>query len=57
MNSSSNLLVVGCNRTSRETRRKAFEKEQGKLFGRVPKESESGRACRSVWGVALHRSR
>src|SRR5712692_3669075 len=38
---------VGCNRTSRETCRNKFKKEESKLFGRVAKESESERAYRS----------
>ena len=33
-------------RTSRETCRNKFKKEESKLFGRVAKESESERACR-----------
>src|SRR5438445_7761341 len=40
---------VGCNRTSRETCRNKFKKEESKLFGSVAKESESERACRSIW--------
>src|SRR5882762_2088867 len=40
---------VGCNRTSRETCRNKLKKEESKLFGRVAKESESERACRSIW--------
>src|SRR5258705_3439096 len=48
---------VGCNRTSRKTCRKDFKKEQRAVFGRDAKESESGRACRSIWSIALYRSR
>jgi len=38
------MLVLGCNGTSRETCRNKFKKEKSKPFGRVAKESESGRA-------------
>src|SRR5437588_5909093 len=38
---------VGCNRTSRETCRHKFKKQGSKVVGRVAKESESERACRS----------
>src|SRR5207244_12289708 len=48
---------VGCNRTSRETCRNKFKKEKSNPFGRVAKESESERACRSIRSVALYRSR
>src|SRR5260221_3956750 len=48
---------IGCNRTSRKTCRKQFKKQGSKLVGRFAKESESGRACGSIWSVALYRSR
>src|ERR1700704_7078510 len=48
---------VGCNRTSRKTCRKEFKKERRAVFGRDAKESESGSARGSIWGIALHRSR
>src|SRR2546430_8556177 len=48
---------VGCNRTSRKTCRKEFKKERRTLFGRDTKKSESGRSRRSIWGIALYRSR
>src|SRR6266852_3228998 len=48
---------VGCNRTSRKTCCQKPKKEKSKLFGRVAKRSESGRACRSIRSVALYRSR
>jgi hypothetical protein len=43
MNGSSNILVLG---VTRETYRNKFKKEESTLFGRVAKESESGRAGR-----------
>src|SRR6266478_8984942 len=45
---------VGCNRTSRETCRNKFKREESKVFGRVAKESESERACRS-WKAGKRR--
>src|SRR5260370_13280865 len=38
---------VGCNRTSRQTCRNKFKKAESKLFGRVAKETEAARPCRS----------
>jgi len=48
MNSSSNLLVLGVTGQVGKLVAKTFEKEQDKLFGRITKERESERACRSV---------
>ena len=48
---------VGCNRTSRKTCRHKFKKEWSGFFGRSATESESGRAGKPIWIIAIYRSR
>ena len=47
MNGASNVLVLGVTGQEGNVSRNKFKKEESKLFGRVAKESESERACRS----------
>ena len=57
MNGSSNLLVLGVAGQVGEHVAQTLKKREAIFFGRVAKESESGRACRSIWSVALYQSR
>ena len=57
MNSSNNLLVLGVTGQVGKLVRQKFKKESSKLFGRDAKESEPERARRSIWSIALYRSR
>jgi len=54
MNSSSNLLVLGCNmdRTVGRLVAKHLKRSKANLFGRVPKESESGRGLQDQFGAS-----
>jgi len=56
MNSSSNLLVLGATGQVGQLVAKTLKRRVAN-FSVVAKESESGRACRSIWSLAVHRSR